>query len=749
MAFFSFQPEDRDSVTRDIAAAISSEVGVVEKELPAILEAVDSPSSIVRNATYPFFIYKDDSLLYWSANTFIPAPLSVSDNFDVKLIKTGTEAFLVKKTKASGGRHVVSLITLQRNYVINNDYLKPEWNRKIFSSGNFRVYEPSASVGVPVCLADNCLFRVSFTDPTTHEKKILKIISCILIFTASVLFLFLLYNYLGSLTWLAAEVGVLVLYLILLSLRWTMTAVDFPHAFIQHAVFDPQVFASSPINASLGDLFLNMICIAVICNFIFRNFFRFRVLRLLNKGFFTWITLVISALCILFAGLFPFVVIQTLYNNSSIVLDISLSLGFDSLRIMATLTVLLSGVCAFLFSHPFIRILASDATPFRSITAFFVALVIFLGINLYSGQTYLPSLVMTCIYFGLVYFLRMYRGLKRLTYNTFAYLFISIFCLSLIGAAAIRHFSAREKIDNQFRFANNFLIDRDIFGEYLLHETAQKIANDAFTQTRITSPFLGKEAIGQKIRQFFLPSYFNKYGVEIYIFNAVGDPVGASSATSFSELVHRYQAEPYRTSYENIYFVNNPASDVTQKYLIVVPIERLGALSGHVVVELSLKKIIPENVYPELLVDYGFQQFYRTQDLSYAVYANGKLVFTSGDFNYEKFFAHAWLGDTKLYTEGVSRAGFDHIAQEDHNGRVAVVSTPESSLIYEIANFSFLFVLGLFIILVMIFIQGIYNYMQGSRLFFTARIQLYLNLAFFIPLIIVSISIVGLTSKSS
>jgi two-component system nitrogen regulation sensor histidine kinase NtrY len=168
-----------------------------------------------------------------------------------------------------------------------------------------------------------------------------------------------------------------------------------------------------------------------------------------------------------------------------------------------------------------------------------------------------------------------------------------------------------------------------------------------------------------------------------------------------------------------------------------------------VVVELSLKKIIPENVYPELLVDRTFQQFYHTRDLNYAVFSNKDIVFTSGEYNYEKFFDRSWLGNPLLYTKGISFNGYDHIAQEDQNGRIAVVSAKTIPAVYKVANFSFLFVLGLLIVLVMIFIQGIYNYFMGRRLFFSARIQLYLNLAFFVPLIIVSITTLSLTSRSS
>src|SRR5690606_2629402 len=182
----------------------------------------------------------------------------------------------------------------------------------------------------------------------------------------------------------------------------------------------------------------------------------------------------------------------------------------------------------------------------------------------------------------------------------------------------IQHFTHKEKIESQFRFASTFLIDRDIFAEYLLNEASGKIANDAFIQTRIMSPFLGKEPVRQKIRQLFLPTYFNKYDVRIFIFNSFGAPVDNNTDQSFEDLMGGYQQEHYRTDFENIYFVTNPETDITQKYLMIVPIARFSTVYGYVVVELSLKKIIPENVYPELLVDRTFQQFYHTQDLNYA-----------------------------------------------------------------------------------------------------------------------------------
>ena len=375
--------------------------------------------------------------------------------------------------------------------------------------------------------------------------------------------------------------------------------------------------------------------------------------------------------------------------------------------------------------------------------------ILFAVINTLTEQRYLSSLLLGGTYFFLVYYLKLYSGLKRLTFATFSYLFIAIFLLSANGAYAIQHFSRQEKIASQFKFADDFLIDRDVFGEYLLNETALKIANDIFIQTRVSTPFLNRDAIRQKIRQVFLPTYFNKYDVEIFLFDSSGEPLNNRSVSTLSEFVSNYNQDAFRTQYEGVYFVTSPSSEVAQKYLVKIPILRASATQGYVMLELLLKKIIPENVYPELLVDKSFQHYYHSQDISYAVFTDKAILFSSGKFNYDYSFGLDWLGDPDLYKEGIIAGRIFHIAQEDQNDRVAVVSSRLPPRMHTLSNFSFLMVFGLIIILLFLLIQGIVNYLRGEKLYFSARIQLLLNLAFFLPLFLVSITTLNLTSRSS
>lgn len=744
--YFSLQETSADTLARKIALNLERELKKVDADFSGISD--DARALNEREATYPLFLYRDDALVAWTDNSFVPSMQQVADTFNIKLLRGGSESYLLKKKVLANGGMLVAVIKLLRTYPISNDFFAPEYNARVLPSADVRILDMVSPTGKEVCVDNECYFKVVFVSSSATVDKTGRTITFVLLSISLLSFILLSFHNLPRVTKRYSELGFIFLLIVFGLLRLLLTITGFPRNFISSPLFDPQVFAVSSVNASLGDLFINLLAVAVLSFYVFRNYYRFYLQRLKTHRVLSWPIGIFSGLCILFAWLFPFVVIQTLYNNSPIIIDISQSLQFDVLRTIAICSVLISGVCSFLFSHAFIRTLIASGPKTKVMACFLVSVVIFLIINEITQQQYIVPLVLSTLYFLAVYFLDLYNRLKNLNFGTFGYLFVAIFFLAINGSYAIQYFTQKEKIENQFRFASNFLIDRDYFGEYLLFDASQKIAKDAFIQSRIASPFFGKEAIRQKIRQIFLPSYFNKYDVDIYIFNSIGDPVDYGSL-SLSDFLRIYDEDAYKTQYEGIRFIDNPGSDVAQRYLVITPVVRAGITMAHIVIQLSLKKIIPETVYPELLVDYSYQQFYHTEDLSYAVYSNKHLLFTSGEFNYERFFDPYHFGNPDLYIKGLSFSGFDHIAVEDQGTRVAIVSSKNIPFTYKLANFSFLLSLGLFIILIMIFGQGIYQYFRGSRLFFSARIQLYLYLAFFIPLIIVSISTLSLTSRSS
>jgi hypothetical protein len=749
LVYHANRPVPPQDIAHTVSRNLEKEIENANAEASLILASLDQPDYRLPSIKgLSFFLFDRGRLAEWSNNDFVPTSASVVQPFSIKLLKAGNGNYLAKRWQVNTSQFLIAVVPLIRNYTITNDYLKTEWNERIFPSPGFDILEADANLGIPVCIGDQCLFRVSFLQnelPLNPGKRALAVL---LISISIILLVGMVYKFIKRIH--APEIQLVLLYGLLIAVRYAMVSLNFPAGLLNSDLFNPQVFASSTLNASLGDLILNEIVLLFLCIHLFLNYKNFVTLKYFYRiNAWSWVLSVISALCVLYAMLFPFIVIQTLYNNSSITLDLSHSLRFDNFRIVGTIAVLLSGVCSFLFAHTFIRLLIADGERVRVVASFMIATIFFSLINSMIGQSHLSSLFLGTGYFVLVYFLKLYSSLRQLSFGTFVYLFVSIFFLSTNGAYAIHAYEHQEKIDDQFRFASNFLIDRDYFGEYLLDETADKISKDVFSQISIASPFLSRDAVRQKIRQVFIPSYFNKYDVEIYIFNAAGQPLDNRTTASFSQIIGAYDDDSFRTAYENVYFINSPSSDITQKYLVKIPMTRSNVVAGYVVLELSLKKVIPESVYPELLVDNSFKEFYRSQDISYAVYSDTSLLFSSGDFNYEVAFQREWLGRPELHTRGITEAGFDHIAQEDQNRRVAVVSSPQTQPAFILANFSFWLVLGLAIILMQLLFLGVENYLHGEKLFFSARIQLLLNAAFFLPLIIVSVTTLNLTNISS
>lgn len=748
--YFATRPVSPQSIAHKLSVNLSEEVEKIDREALQLVDDLKKDPRFLLPATadHMFFVYDGLQLISWSSNHFVPSAASVMGPFKMKLLKAGNGNYLAKKWYLGENRFLVSVIPLVRKYTITNDYLKTEWNHNIFPSSKFDILESDSNLGIPICAQGECPFRVSFLQSTLPTHQTAKIISTISISAALIFLVIYVGQFIRRIE--SIEIQFVLLYAVCICIRYGMITFNFPNALTPSDLFNPQFFASSTLNASLGDLIVNELVLLALCIYLFRNYRYFYSLKFLyRRAAISWVISVFAGLCVLYAVLFPVIVIQTLYNNSSITLDISESLQYDMLRVFATFAVMIAGISSFLFSHTFIRLLIADGERVRVLVSFTIAAVLFSIINFLISQEFIASLILGSGFFLLVFLLKLYTNLRHLSFGTFVYLFVSIFFLSANGAFGIHNFEYKEKIENQFRFASNFLIDRDYFGEYLLREAAEKISHDAFSQLRMASPFLSRDAIRQKIRQVFLPSYFNKYDVEISIFNAAGQPIDNRSDATFSEMIGTYNNDSFRTDYESIYFINSPSNDITQKYLVNIQMNRLNAIVGYVVLELSLKKIIPESVYPELLVDNSFQEFYRAQDISYAVYADTTMLFSSGDFNYEKVFRREWLGIPELHSVGISKEGFDHIAQEDQNERIAVVSSPRREGVYVLANFSFWLVLGLAIILLQLLFLGIENYWQGEKLFFSARIQLLLNMAFFLPLMIVSVTTLNLTNISS
>jgi two-component system nitrogen regulation sensor histidine kinase NtrY len=747
-AYKANQPVSGEALVKQVNINLDRVIRAVDDEANVVVSNLRNEKNLP-NTQFHFLVLNGDSIVAWNDHHFIPPPSALTDIFELKFIKTGNGEFLVKKWAIESNTFLIAIIPLHIQYKITNNYLTPYWNKELFETFDLALREPLEIQGYPILHKGNVLFRI-FSIPNSSRAsggwQTLTILSFSL---ALISLLVLLIWKIEFFSKKHPGVGFLALLSFVMIVRVTMILSEFPARYSNSQIFDAKNFASSELNPSLGDLLLNSIALMILCLYLFRNYYRFEFIKFFfSTRVSTFLVSVFSIICVLFGMLYPFVVMQTIYNNSTITLSISQSIHFDPLRILAWLSMTCAWISSFLFMHVFLRLLMHERKTLSLYLSFVIGCFLFIEINKLSGQIYFWPFVLGVSYIVIVVSFSLYNSLQKFRYTTFAYFFTTIVCFALSGMFAVEHFEQQRTLQNQLRFASNFLDERDYFGEYLLHEATERITSDAFIQGSMASPFLGKEVVIQKIRQVSLSGYFNRYNVEVFLFNSIGEPMTGSDTTKFSTLINQYDHDTFKTEYEGIYSVASTQGDFSKKYVVVVPVQKNESPVGFVIIKLVLKRIIPENVYPELLIDNRFQQGYQNQDISYAIVADQHIQYTAGDFNYDSFVQRN-MGDPRLYTRGMIHEKYVHIAMEDINGRIAIISTPAAPLIYWLADFSFQVILGMVIILLLLLVQGVYNYSTSKNLYLAARIQLILNLAFFLPLIAVSIITLRLITQSS
>lgn len=703
------------------------------------------PSKIWQATEYPFYLLDGNEVVAWSDNFYEPELAWFSDSTAAagqpRIVRSLRGAFAAQTWSLPTGQKLLGLVPLFERYRITNRYLAPALNEKVFP--RLRTTEIVMGDGDPVQLKprDGDVLRPWWQGWYLALAGTLALAGALLV----VIRLHRAQRFLWALIVLSGA---------LVGVRLAMIFGGFPAAWIHAAPFDPTAFASSAVNATIFDLFLNSFVVVAICAywmvsysrlpFIKRWLRRTRSMRLVGASL---------ALTIAFFGfLFPFLYFESIFHNSSITLDWTQSLFFDGPRILAFASVILGSLASFLFCHTWISC-ARALVGSRGVTRFLLALtgaaVLFSSYYLATDRHYFIPLSVGSLYFTVLYFTGWSRGLRRTTFKTFLYLTCATVCFGVQASFCNQRFTDERTAEFQYRFGSNFLVERDVLGEYLLNEGTARIASDPFIQTGITNPFISKGTLRQKIRQMHLSSYFNRYDVQIHLYSAIGDPLDNLSRSDLTTFVDQYKNDTGQTSYRGIFFVNRADVSSAKRYVVITRIARQGRTAGFVALELSLKKIVPESVYPELLVDNRFAENFKATEYSYAIFQNDTIVSSFGTFPYESQMTPDRLRSIPVGPEGVVANGYRHILIEGETGYKALITAKSYPTFYYLSNVSFWCLLGIGVITVGLLVRMAINFRQLLVLNYATRIQLYVFLAFMIPLVAVSVTTLYWTSQSA
>lgn len=739
-------------------------------------------------AHYPYFVFRNKQLVYWADYRFIPdyARLAVVTNVS-KLISFEQGRYIVTHKRIFVGADVLdvySLVNIYRFYHSNNAYIQSGYNPDLFALDPQAITE-SRQNAYQAIYDNTSAFLFSVVPPKVDAYRNHSTpVNTVILATLGVIFLglYTLQLMVRLKHRRRYELGFLALAAYLLLLRAVMLYFGVPFLFIESDLFNPKYYASSVLVPSLGDLLLNALVIAVLVLYWVRSYYRSKFYALLLTRP-QWLKLIISVGCVV-ASFIVFTLcymeLNNIYEKSQFTLDITLNIHFSFLKV-ACLVVFIVVSCIYFLA---IHVLASIFLRYNRINQVGVGLVLILVGTAISGGIWLAMggglesvFLLNGIYFLLIYVSQLPRTLYKFRYKTSIYLFLAAFICAVMTTYVVYNQEIRKQLNHEQEFASQLLTDNDVLGEFLMSKAQESIRKDLEIGRALqTDTVLVRERIQQRVKSLHLDKYFDKYDVEVFSFRANGLPLDISpNPIPFRTLMSRYHQANYKTDYPGIFFVNETGNQFVKQYLCFVAIRRsvlpmpvirpkiipLSDTLGYVVLDLRLRNERPKSVYPELLVDTKFSQMPDTKEYSYAFYsgshpdnseqqmAQHRLLYSSaGSYNYDRKLDLSLLDNPSLFSSGVSSNKFQHVGQRGKDGRIVVVSSPMYPFRNIFSNFSFLYLLLVLTVILVISGYAINYRFSEYHINYSTRIQILLNLAFFLPLIFVILIILGVISST-
>lgn len=762
--FFFFQKSDQETYLQ----ALENRVQQVDKEFDEdfiqVLMNVRPTDTLSFGListpahSHPFFILSPEKeLLYWSDFTLTLDFSQVNLEKEYQLLEDpyGTLLLKTRKVKRNGIDYVMlHVLRLVWPGNIENNYLITGANPSIFGNGRFELLaNTDEAVSVVKNPAGIPLFGINFLFGYSPAGRVVN--PAILIFFTSVFLLyfllssdFILNKWKSGRRWQSIGYAIFVLG----AFRMMMLLLDFPGNYLNLALFDSVNYASSWFNPSLGDLLINTLCGVLILAMIIYQFAsrvtheKIKVLKSRNEFLvFLFFSFFISSIGMYMVWSLP----RGLMTNSQWTLDISSVPSFDWFKGISFFMLFLWGAIYVLISLTMFSLLL-EVNPRKKVYYKWIAILglpigaLLLFFSVWSGVVWFIHLA----FLVAIIHLELFKNAFKLGLDTFLTFFFACLVTAIIGGISTFQTEKSELIQSKTRFANQNLIENDVMTEFFLGEIFTRIKNDLFIQNRIADPLFSKDPIETKIRRIYLDNYFDQFEVQVRIFSSSGQQIlGSPGAENLKDIQLEYIKSDYATSVKDLYFIRGRESNNGNRFIAFVPMSKDGSSLGTVFLELRQLRVQPTSVYPKLLLDKKYNDKLDPVLYDYAIFKGTEFIRNSGSFNYLNRDFEQILSRKALVMEGVHQNGYHHFGIKNGD-ELIIVSSKNVSLAHFFGNISLFFVLFVIMTFLTILINTLITGVKNFEFNYSTKLQLYLNFAFFFPIIIISIITIGLLANS-
>ncbi len=680
-----------------------------------------------------FYIYSASNLhvSFWTTNSILP---KVAPFQDTTIMESLANGYYMQKNTYYKDLIYITLIPVEYNYSIHNNYLQNSFVLNSNSFENFHISLKKEKEGTPFYSNKGLyLFNLQVGKKTHNYYWIgwLFIIglSCYCMYIN------------GWLVQLISSKRVLkgiALYAISIILPLVVWYIyPYPKSLFEWHLFSPELYASSSILSSLGYL---LILSSITC-WSFRIFSHLRIATLPKQ--FRKVFVFIQILALICLSNVIYAVVKSLVSDSKLSLDLG-NISEISIYTLGALGAITGFVLAF-----FILLHCTIKNAFKLLHGrksmyLFIASA---GIIITTISLTLYHFSSVGLVFAFICLLLYTNRYKKTAPDRLIGLAILIAALFITTALSINNAAKTKEI--QKVLASTLFSERDAIGEYMFGDVYENIKNDNYLGDYFyyKTPLLSQNILKQRLIQLYLSGYYSKYDMELLSFTPAGTPYKGNYDNSFdfyTGLINTNKAVPARDD-SSLYFLNS--YNGLPAYLSFIPVIKDGNFLGTLVLLFTQKAFYEESIYPELLLSENLKPLKRLQEYSYAIYVNNYLITQKGACSYDEALKPKFQSK-KMYAY-ISDEGYQHFIYHLSPEQTIIVSDKEDDLLYYTATFSFILFffiafLAIIILFRLIFIGVFAKNSKGLNAVISRITVLWRNLSFRAKVLISIISSVTL-----
>jgi two-component system nitrogen regulation sensor histidine kinase NtrY len=706
---------------------------------------VNIPEDLWQDEGLAIFLYRNDSLIYWSDNNVPIKNVLDKKEFSGPLLHYANGWFRVISNEKQNLK-VIGLILIKNDFPYQNDYLVNDFQKDFNLKTDITLDTIPGSVNI---FANNGQFLFSLNYENIHKNSLktnLIVFAFLLVsFISLILLLYYLYNLFDFLR--RNPLLLLITFSFdAIFIRFIFLYFRIPGFLCHTNLFSPYYYATSFISPSLGDLVINSLLWLTLA-WIFYDRFSFSLLKYRKS-----LKIILSFILIIISGVLFYLLISTMRRmvlDSNIELNLNNIFNIDIYSGLGFLA-MTSLIMAFFLVTARLNSLVCQS-GIKSGTYIIIALVTtLLVIPMFSLElkTGFGLIYPTLLLIYLLFFL--YFSNKIGQYRNISGALIYIVLFSFIATFVLDFYHGVKEKEKIKILAVELSSKRDPLMEYEFSRLKDQLTSDTtlinFLNKRKENKVVDNQIINYLEKEYF-NNFWNKY--ELLVTVCQQDEVLNIQPQGYLSNCYAYfngliKAPGTEIVSPGLFFLNNKAEN--NNYIATIDFSNRNGQPGDtlkIFVELFYKYISETGLgYPDLLIDKNIKVISGLSDYSYARYVDDKLIYKNGDFSYKLGFQAYEKQDQESYF--IDNEGYNHYVVRQDDANTLIISKKNLTLLDLVAPFSYFFII--FSIFLLVFLMGYIVSGGFSRLEFNFSNQLQVSI---IAIIIISFVVLGMITRSN